>query len=280
MKSFLARVFAMHPFLLAAAGLLLPPASAWLWWHAFHPDHADQVIRAEVDRYMLPVAHVITGDPDAADPQLRKNVADRVADRAVGLLQPVSASAQSFIGGLNGQVAGIRSDLRQESSAWRGTTLIAVGTLNARAAGFQGVLDQTRRDLDPAIAGAAELESTYAAIPGQLAKSRAWQKFEPEITCETTDAFGVRRGYSNCWHSSVTGILGEIKKSGGVFTENFPKMVTSIDSITQSVAAIVGVAQRFIARFDPAKPTTFWGRVKGYLGLVWQAFLAYLRGGH
>jgi hypothetical protein len=116
------------------------------------------------------------------------------------------------------QLTGLRTDL--------------VASVKTAVLPIEGI----RTDLQPVLANAASLTEssthlvdTYAVLPAQLATEfrPSWLALQPEITCRQLDG----SGYGGCWHSRITGLMGEAVKVGGVFTQHFPSMVSSVDGI-------------------------------------------------
>lgn len=101
-----------------------------------------------------------------------------------------------------------------------------------------GRLASIQDDLQPVFAGSTHLMDTYAALPGQLGTELrpSWLALQPEITCRQADG----SGYGGCWHSRVTGIMGEAVKVGGTFTQEFPKFAGSINGMAGDARAWTG----------------------------------------
>jgi len=92
----------------------------------------------------------------------------------------------------------------------------------------------------------------------------AWLSLQPEITCRQLDG----SGYGGCWHSRVTGLLGEALNVGGVFTQHFPILSTSITGIAKDTHGIIGnVREKYFTPEPPAK--TFGEKVRRVLKRVW-----------
>ena len=100
-----------------------------------------------------------------------------------------------------------------------------------------------------------QLATRYMQIPDQLATAAApsWAAVEPEITCRHADG----TGYGACWHSRITGLMGEAVNIGGVFTKNFPQLSLSITGIATD-------AHTFTSR--AVAPRGFWGNFKDIIG--------------
>lgn len=126
------------------------------------------------------------------------------------------------------QITGIRTDLNGQ-----------LGTLNSTLANAAQPIDQ--------------LAARYTLIPDQLAAAAApsWAAIEPEIT-DRRDG----HGYVG-WHSRITGLMGEAVNIGGVFTQHFPALSTSITGISVD-------AHTFTSR--AVAPRGFWGNFKDVLG--------------
>lgn len=111
---------------------------------------------------------------------------------------------------------------------------------------------------------------TYNDLPASIGQELrpSWLALQPEITCRQLDG----TGYGGCWHSRITGLMGEAVKVGGVFTQHFPSLVTSWDGIQTDVH---GWTAKYVM---PHKLTT-WGKIKVGLDLTKDVGIAGLRGG-
>ncbi len=109
------------------------------------------------------------------------------------------------------QLTGIRKDMKE-------SVALAIAPIT-----------EMRTDLKPLLASSTRLVDNYAALPGQLSTELrpSWLAIQPEITCRQLDG----SGYGGCWHSRITGIMGEAVNVGGVFTKHFPSLVSSWDGI-------------------------------------------------
>ncbi len=133
------------------------------------------------------------------------------------------------LGALNQQSALIRRDIADGLGQLNHTVSIAV---TQAVEPIQGI----RADLGPVLANAAALTvastrlvDNYAALPAQLSTELrpSWLAIQPEITCRQLDG----SGYGGCWHSRITGLMGEAVNVGGTFTKHFPSLVSSFDGI-------------------------------------------------
>lgn len=142
-------------------------------------------------------------------------------------------NAGGQITALRGDVMGRVDTVERDANARTGEALAVVRefriTADLRLAAIQG-------QLQPAVISGSRLMDTYAALPGQLGAQvhPAWLALQPEITCRHEDG----SGYGTCWHSRITGLMGEALVVGGVFTQHFPSLAASFDGIAGSVNKI------------------------------------------
>jgi hypothetical protein len=124
------------------------------------------------------------------------------------------------------QVAGARGDLNRQLIAANSTLSTTANGVNA-------------------------LSARYVKIPDQLANvlRPSFNSLEPELTCRHLDG----SGYGGCWHSRVTGLLGEAANVGGVFTTSFPEFSNSVNGIAADVHKFTSKA---------TAPRGFWGTTK------------------
>jgi hypothetical protein len=163
-------------------------------------------------------------------------------------------------------------------TALRGDVMTRVDKIEADANGRTGealaIVAGIRQDAVPVLTSSARLMNTYAAVPAQLgAELRpSWRAIQPEITCRQADG----SGYGGCWHSRITGLMGEALKVGGVFTKHFPSMVASVDGIGVDVHSMTTAADhRFFNPGPKTKKQKFEAAGKLIIGLG----TAGLRGG-
>lgn len=124
------------------------------------------------------------------------------------------------------QVAGARGDLTRQLTVANGTLSTAASSVNALSARYVEIPDQVANVLRPSI-----------------------EAVEPEITCRHLDG----SGYGGCWHSRVTGLLGEATNVGGVFVRRFPEFSASVNGIATDVHKFTSKA---------TAPRGFWGTTK------------------
>jgi hypothetical protein len=110
-------------------------------------------------------------------------------------------------------------------------------------------------------AGAKDLMAVYENLPDRVYDSDEWRKLRPEITCQQEDG----SGYGGCWHARVTAIMGEAARTGGVFTQEFPKFSASVNSMANSGAGIAADAR--VVADKIIRPKGFWGNFKDLVGL-------------
>jgi hypothetical protein len=122
-------------------------------------------------------------------------------------------------------------------------------------AGARGDLDQQLATANATLSTSANsintLSARYVEIPDQLANvlRPSFNSLEPELTCRHLDG----SGYGGCWHSRVTGLLGEAANVGGVFTKSFPEFSNSVNGIAADVHKFTSKA---------TAPRGFWGTTK------------------
>jgi hypothetical protein len=124
------------------------------------------------------------------------------------------------------QVAGARGDLNRQLTAANSTLSTTASSVNALSARYVEIPDQVANVLRP-----------------------SFLSIEPEITCRHLDG----SGYGGCWHSRVTGLLGEATNVGGVFVQRFPEFSGSVNGIAADVHKFTSKA---------TAPRGFWGTTK------------------
>ena len=124
------------------------------------------------------------------------------------------------------QIAGARGDINRQLTTANGTLYATASSVNALSARYIEIPDQVANVLMP-----------------------SFQAIEPEITCRHLDG----SGYGGCWHSRVTGLLGEATNVGGVFVKRFPEFSGSVNGIAADVHKFTSKA---------TAPRGFWGTTK------------------
>jgi hypothetical protein len=248
----------IHPFLLLAAVLLLPPGSVWLWREAIiAPGASERAINQQAEKTQTAVlnwltthvAPVIEGNPMASDPL------DRLSLRTVAVME------------IDRQATGIRQDLTGQLTAAQKRLFTRVDDIHhslfVLAAGGLTEIDRARQNLNTQLAvfnwnaaqtmgSASDLMDTYAQLPTRVYESPAWRAIEPQITCKFPDG----RSKSDCWNSSFTGLLGEAKNVGGVFTKRFPEMADAWTGMMQDGHKMTSIASRWAAKNVDPHPMT------------------------
>jgi len=194
--------------------------------------------------------------------QAAQDFTPRVMRSVDGALNDVNARTQEAIGRTDARTAEALATVR--SLAATATQQIASIQQDARqtAQDATGQIQGMRQDLAPVLANAASLEARYTALPDQLGEvfKPTWASLEPELTCRHSDG----SGYGGCWHSRITGIMGEAVNVGGVFTQQFPSFVTTFQETNKSVAGIAGNFNSITAAVDRKyfnpPPKTKWKR--------------------
>jgi len=253
MKSFFARIFSMHPFALAAAVCLIA-----LTIPSYRLLDAE---RANVGA--VPKAIAQQGD------ETRKFVGDWLTthlmppvNRMVDTVDGVPAMARNLIAtrvdaGL-GEIAAWRKDLAPRVDR----TLTLAEGLHQSAKPVLNNLAETERKF-------GLMADKYAAVPDRLgAELRpSWMALQPEITCRQADG----SGYGGCWHSRITGLLGEALKVGGVFTQKFPELADNFVKIEGDFHGILSDGHQWTAKYvvpHPMKKRDYFKAIgKGALGV-------------
>jgi hypothetical protein len=160
---------------------------------------------------------------------LRVDAFAEIGQQATAIRQTADSQATAIRTDAMGQISGFRADANTRLD---GLTLKLQGIANKADDQITGL----RYQISPVLINAAALTAssthlvdTYAALPAQLTTEirPAWLAIQPEITCRQLDG----SGYGGCWHSRITGLMGEAVRVGGVFTQHFPSMVSSMDGI-------------------------------------------------
>ncbi len=105
----------------------------------------------------------------------------------------------------------------------------AVNKADKRLASLDDHIAPVLENASALTVASTRLVDNYAALPGQLSTELrpSWLAIQPEITCRQADG----SGYGGCWHSRITGLMGEAVNVGGTFTKHFPSLVSSFDGI-------------------------------------------------
>jgi hypothetical protein len=175
------------------------------------------------------LSRVIDGDPNSGTSEgmmpLRSLViatVDAAVDRSTTkAMVPINAAVKNADARLNDAIKTV-NDVTAKADARTGEALGIVKDLNG--------------DLKPLLAKATTLTANYAALPDRLAAEMrpSWLAIQPEITCRQADG----TGYGGCWHSRVTGLMGEALKVGGVFTQKFPSLADSTTGIASDIRSM------------------------------------------
>ena len=124
------------------------------------------------------------------------------------------------------QLAGTRGDLDRQLSIANNTFSVTASSVNALSVRYVEIPDQVANVLRP-----------------------SFDALQPELTCRHLDG----SGYGGCWHSRVTGLLGEATNVGGVFVKRFPEFSGSVNGIAADVHKFTSKA---------TAPRGFWGTTK------------------
>ena len=164
----------------------------------------------------------------------------QIAETRGALLAEIARQGDGLRGDARGQVVELRKDVmarvdRTESDANQRTSE-AISVVREFRTTADGRLASIQELLTPPLAASTRLMDTYSALPGQVGAQLApsWAALQPEITCRWANG----TGYGGCWHSRITGLMGEAVQVGGVFTQHFPSLANSIDGIGVSVNKI------------------------------------------
>jgi hypothetical protein len=192
-------------------------------------------------------------------------LAGQLADRKTGVAPAVRDAAGSL----------------KSAAAPRTTTAENVKTLseslNTQVNAIGGTVVEVTGKLGPVMVAAADttrkvgtLANTYSALPGQIGTrlQPSWLALEPEITCRHADG----TGFGGCWHSRITGLMGEAVRVGGVFTQTFPSLA---DSVTGIASDAHGFTRKYVMPHPMRKRDYFKAAGTITLGLG----VAGLRGG-
>jgi hypothetical protein len=210
---------------------------------------------------------------DRVTAELPKVLDAAIAREGAATRQMVAGQISGVSARLDWRITAIQHDLFQR---WD----VSLGVLRENASRGLGIVDQrsgealdaihggiaelrgARADLFPVLANAAALEARYTALPDQISATLrpSWVKLQPEITCTLPDG----SGYGGCWHSRITGLLGEAVKVGGVFTQQFPLLSKSLTGIA---ADTHGWTQKYVAPHPMKTGDYFKAAGKVTLGL-------------
>ncbi len=166
-------------------------------------DYTRVALVQRLDKLQVDALNEIDSQANGIRKDMRKDVA-MIAGKADAQLTGIADKADT-------QMNGIRKDLKE-------SVAMAVAPIT-----------EMRADLKPLLVSSTRLVDNYAALPGQLSTELrpSWLAIQPEITCRQADG----SGYGGCWHSRLTGLMGEALSVGGTFTKHFPSLVTSFDGI-------------------------------------------------
>lgn len=230
----------MRNFLLASLSFAVLSLAASASWLLLVTAQTERSLPALIDTRVQAIQDRLMADIDLHAGVVESMVIGRtgdvlaIANGAVQRADARTAEAEADVVRIadhaDSQITGIRTDI------------------NGQMVSLSGIIRDAVQPVD-------DLARRYTLIPDQLATVMApsWAATEPEITCRHADG----SGYGGCWHSRITGLMGEAVNIGGVFTQHFPALSTSITGIAVD-------AHTFTSR--AVAPRGFWGNFKDIVG--------------